>query len=164
MIRITGLLFWIAVAACAPLAEVVTPPGTRPAPGAAEPRPADAEAARFAERLNERRALDGCPRLVWDDAVAAVAASHSRDMARREYFGHTSPEGVGPFDRLRAAGIAFTAAAENIARGPATGDAVFEGWLASSGHRENMLDCRFTRQGVARHGGYWTQVLIRPPS
>jgi uncharacterized protein YkwD len=85
-------------------------------------------------------------------------------MQRRGYFSHTTPEGRDPFDRLRAAGIGFVAAAENIAQGPTTGDDVFAGWLASPGHRQNMLDCRFTRHGVGLHGGFWTHVLIRPPT
>jgi uncharacterized protein YkwD len=135
------------------------PPGSDP-----EAQPADPAIARFADLLNARRARDGCPALAWDDAVAAVAAAHSRDMAERDYFSHVSPQGRDPFHRLQAAGVAFVAAAENIAYGRDTGDGLFEQWLASPGHRGNMLDCRFTRHGVGRHGVHWTQVLIRPPS
>jgi uncharacterized protein YkwD len=146
-------------------------PGPGPAPPPASPpgsdpgaRPADPDIARFADLLDARRARDGCPALAWDHAVADVAAAHSRDMAERGYFSHVSPEGRDPFHRLQAAGIAFVAAAENIAYGRDTGDGLFEQWLASPGHRGNMLDCRFTRHGVGRHGVHWTQLLIRPPS
>lgn len=83
-------------------------------------------------------------------------------MADRGYFSHVSPDGTDPFDRLRAAGIGFVAGAENIAYGQSTGDDVFAQWMASRGHRGNMLSCQYTRQGVGRHGTHWTQVLIRP--
>jgi uncharacterized protein YkwD len=94
--------------------------------------------------------------------VAAVAASHSHDMVHRGYFSHVSPDGRDPFDRLTAAGIGYTAAAENIAYGRSTGDEVFAQWMTSPGHRTNMLNCRYTHQGVGRHDTHWTQVLIRP--
>jgi len=118
--------------------------------------------ARFAALVNARRDREGCGPLEWDPAVAAVAAAHSRDMVERGYFRHVSPEGADPFDRLRAAEIGYSAAAENVAYGQPTGDGVFAQWMDSPGHRENMLSCTYTHQGVGRHGSHWTQVLLRP--
>lgn len=128
-----------------------------------EATPEDPAVARFTELLNTRRIATGCPPLAWDPRVAAVATGHSRDMVERGYFSHTSPAGDDPFHRLEAAGIAFVAAAENIAYGWETGEGVFRQWEESPGHRANMMSCRYTRQGVGRYGTYWTQLLTTPP-
>lgn len=128
-----------------------------------EATPDDPAVARFTELLNTRRIAAGCPPLAWDARVAAVAAAHSRDMVERGYFSHTSPTGDDPFRRLEAAGIAFVAAAENIAHGSETGEGVFRQWEESPGHRANMMSCRYTLQGVGRFGTYWTQLLMTPP-
>lgn len=124
--------------------------------------PDDAAVARFAGVLNERRLAAGCPSLEWDDEVEAVALAHSRDMVERRYFAHVSPDGRDPFGRLRSAKIQFVAAAENIAYGQVGGDDVFSQWEASEAHRQNMMECVYTRHGVGRFGAHWTQVLFRP--
>jgi uncharacterized protein YkwD len=116
----------------------------------------------FVTLANGARREAGCPELAWDERAAAVARAHSEDMLRRGYFSHTSPEGVTPFERLRRAGIAFSAAAENIASGIRSGVEVFRRWMGSAGHRRNLLNCQYTRQGVGVAGGVWTQVLFAP--
>lgn len=165
--RVAGIIAVAAVAACGPIAPATLPPqegdpapSAPPTSGAGAERPADATIARFAALLNAQREREGCEPLAWDEEVAAVAASHSRDMAEGGYFSHVSPNGVDPFDRLRAAGIGFVAAAENLAFGGSTGDEVFAQWMGSPQHRANMLGCGYTSHGVGRYGNHWTQVLV----
>ena len=45
--------------------------------------------------------------LVWHEGVAHVTQEHSEDMLRRKFMAHENPEGLGPGDRLLAAGIRF---------------------------------------------------------
>jgi len=47
---------------------------------------------------------------------------------------------------------------ENIARGGVSADRIVAAWMASPGHRTNILDGRLTKIGVdARYaGGQWT--------
>ena len=115
------------------------------------------------ERINRRRAAIGCRPLLWDERLAQVAWSHSRDMARRGFFAHENPDGDDPFDRMRHAGIRFRAAAENLAMGQRTGRETFDGWMNSPGHRRNLEDCVQTRVGIAVFRDRWTCVLCRPP-
>ena len=124
--------------------------------------PSDPEIRDFVRRVNVQRHSVGCPELKWDDRIAAVARSHSRDMVARNYYSHISPEGKDPFDRLKEAGLDFSAAAENIASGPETGKEAFRVWLNSPAHRDNMLDCRYLLHGVGRVGGRWTHLLVKP--
>jgi uncharacterized protein YkwD len=124
--------------------------------------PSDTEIRDFIRRVNALRQSIGCPELKWDDRIAAVAQSHSRDMVERNFYSHINPDGKDPFDRLDEADIPFSAAAENIASGPKTGKEAYLIWLNSPSHRQNMLDCRFLRHGVGRVRGRWTHILVRP--
>jgi uncharacterized protein YkwD len=155
------LALLLAAAGCATMgsSQAGAPGGS----GAAEPAMAAPDAARrVAELVNQHRAQVGCPPLAWDDGAARVALAHSDDMRRRNFFSHTSPEGKSPFDRLDAAGIAWSTAAENIAQDPRGPDAVVRGWLASAGHRANIENCRLTRHGVGVSGDRWTHLFYTP--
>ncbi|TAG27418.1 MAG: CAP domain-containing protein [Burkholderiales bacterium] len=105
------------------------------------------------------------PALQWNDQLANAALAHSADMATRNYFSHTNPDGLSPFDRTEKAGYGrYTG--ENIAAGYGTMDAVMQGWLSSSGHCANImrasykdfaLACAVPASGAAAYNIYWTQ-------
>ena len=114
----------------------------------------------FEQFANGHRVGLGCPALRWDGATAGVAQAHAEDMVRRNFFSHTNPDGQSPFDRLRAAGVTYMAAAENIAYGYTTAAGVLEAWLSSEGHRRNLENCRYTHHGVGLRNGKWVHVFI----
>lgn len=122
----------------------------------------DPEVLSFVEQMNAHRASVGCAPLEWNDAVAAVALGHSQDMVDRSFFSHQNPDGASPFDRLRAAGISYSRAAENIAYGYPTGTAVLTAWLNSPGHKANIENCALTEHGVGLVGTHWTHLFITP--
>jgi uncharacterized protein YkwD len=122
----------------------------------------DPELVTFVDLMNAHRVGAGCPALTWNIDVAEVAWAHSHDMVTRDYFAHTNPDGASPFDRLAAAGVQFSGAAENIAWGYPTGEAVLQGWLDSPGHRTNIENCSLTEHGVGLVGTHWTHLFIRP--
>jgi len=124
--------------------------------------PADPAVQEFVRLVNAKRRSVGCPELKWDGRVAAIATARSADMVSRSFFSHTNPDGKSPFERLQESNVAYSAAAENIALGPTTGQEAYDTWMRSPEHRKNMLDCRFTRHGVGRVGDRWTHVLFRP--
>lgn len=97
--------------------------------------------------VNQVRAQAGAPPLVMDDNLQKVARAHSRDMWLRGYFGHVDPDGNDPFARMRAAGITFETAGENIALAPTLSIAQF-GLMNSPPHRANILDPHFGRVGI----------------
>lgn len=146
-----------------------TPPSGQPAPPPATVAPASAPAGgdrRLIDQMvglvNEHRRTMGCPALVWMQTVANAAQGHSDDMARRDYFNHESPEGLGPADRLRAHGVTFRAMGENIALHPGAPRQVLDQWLASPGHRRNLDQCTYTHHGMGLRNGLWTHVFITP--
>ena len=91
--------------------------------------------------------------------------AHSDDMAKYNYFSHTSRDGRTPWQRIRAAGY-YYGSAENIAAGQTTAKSVVYAWMHSAGHRKNILTCsnKAMGVGVARggyYGIYWTQDFGR---
>ncbi len=113
--------------------------------------------------VNEIRVENGLRTLTADWELSRVARFKSQDMKDNKYFSHTSPVYGSPFKMIKDFGISFTAAAENIARGQRTPEAVVNGWMNSSGHRANILNSTYTKIGVGyvADGNYWTQMFIR---
>lgn len=118
--------------------------------------------------VNQEREQRGLQPLVWNDQLAQVARAHSKDMSDRNFMSHTNPDGLSPFDRIKNSGIRYSMAAENIAAGQTTPQAVMESWMNSAGHRENILNPNLTELGVGFYQGnsgyryYWTQCFITP--
>ena len=149
-----------------PSAPAAPSSSTKPTTGAATTGPASAANSSYEARVvtltNQERAKAGCPALTVDSRLTSAARGHSQDMANRNYFNHNTPEGVTPWTRITNAGYHFSSAAENIAEGQATPDAVMTAWMNSSGHRANILNCNLHNIGVglaynAKHTPYWTQ-------
>jgi uncharacterized protein YkwD len=108
--------------------------------------------------VNTERAKAGCDPLRVDPKLAQAAQDHSSDMAERDYFDHTTPEGLTFADRIVNAGYP-TPGAENIAVGQKDAPQVMDGWMNSDGHRANILNCDLNTIGVGLddNGMYWTQ-------
>ncbi|MBR30702.1 MAG: hypothetical protein CMN77_05275 [Spirochaetaceae bacterium] len=116
---------------------------------------------RFAELVNEHRKKVGCPPLQINEKLQKLATNHSRDMAARDFFSHTNPDGQSPFDRMKSAGIRYSWAAENIAYGQRTATEVLNSWLNSSGHRQNIENCKLREHGIGHYSAtnHWTHVF-----
>ncbi len=117
------------------------------------------------ELINAVRIEYGLSALSADENLCAISTEHCIDMAEYDYIDHTSPTGIGPFDRLDMEGIYYMSAAENIASGFLTAEKVIESWMNSAMHRQNLLNGDFTHIGVGYHAGgangtYWTLMLI----
>lgn len=111
--------------------------------------------------VNVERAKAGLPALTEDWQLSRVARYKSQDMRDKGYFSHQSPTYGSPYDMMRAFGISYRAAGENIAMGQRTPAAVVNAWMNSSGHRANILSKSFTKIGVGyvASGNYWTQMF-----
>ena len=156
----------------APTAKPTEKPTATPAPTAApttKPNTSSSESAMEEEVLrlvNEERTKRGLNALKRASDLDALARAHSADMINRHFFDHNNPDGQSPFDRMRAAGISYRAAAENIASGQRSAEAVMNAWMNSSGHRANILNATYTEIGIGAvksSGGtiYWTQEFVK---
>ncbi|ABD54152.1 Allergen V5/Tpx-1 related protein [Jannaschia sp. CCS1] len=113
-------------------------------------------------RLATLRARQGLSQpLSHSAALQAAAQAHADDMARTGNFSHRGANGSNLASRVRAAGYSACYANENIAFGQANTAQVFQDWMASSGHRRNILAARATQFGYAQRNGYAVLVLGR---
>jgi uncharacterized protein YkwD len=103
---------------------------------------------------NQIRTSYGLPPFRRDARLDEAARLHSQDMATRNYFAHTNPEGLSPTDRAAAQGYPG-GVGENIAYGYANARAVVLGWMNSAGHCRNIL-------GEGRDIGVGTANPSRP--
>ena len=119
---------------------------------------------RVIELTNQKRVQNGLKPLTANWELSRAARYKSQDMHDKRYFSHTSPTYGSPFDMIKNFGISYRAAAENIAKGQTTPEAVVNAWWNSEGHRKNMLNSSYTQIGVGyvSDGNYWTQMFIRP--
>jgi|OM-RGC.v1.023555947 Uncharacterized protein with SCP/PR1 domains len=97
------------------------------------------------EATNQARMRHGLAPLSIDTRLMHSARGHASSMAARNSLVHTS-----------------AMVAENIAMGHPSGNEAVGGWMTSPGHRQNLLDPRHTRIGVAlAHSAsgtpYWCQ-------
>ena len=113
--------------------------------------------------VNEIRVKNGLKALEADWELSRVARIKSQDMKDNNYFSHTSPVYGSPFNMIKNFGISYKSAAENIAKGQSTPQAVVNAWMNSQGHRANILNSSYTKIGVGyvQNGNYWTQMFIR---
>ncbi|MEU6573771.1 CAP domain-containing protein [Streptomyces sp. NPDC046805] len=139
------------------------PKSPKAPPKTSAPGKVSAQAAAQAEVLklvNRERAKVGCTPLAANGSLTELAASFSLDMAARDFFDHTDPTGLTPWDRAAQVGITDLGG-ENIARGQTDPAAVMEAWMNSPGHRANILNCDYRTLGVGVHfglgGPWWTQ-------
>jgi|LauGreSBDMM110SN_4_FD.fasta_scaffold211308_2 uncharacterized protein YkwD len=127
--------------------------------------------------INSARAKAGCAVLAVSPKLQSAAAGHAKAMARQNFFSHTGKNGSTAKSRINASGYGWSAIAENIAAGQSSAKEVVSTWLASAGHKKNMLNCTYTQTGLAviyqaddaplkgyqyPFKYYWVQVFGRP--
>ncbi|MEX0674579.1 MAG: CAP domain-containing protein [Gaiellaceae bacterium] len=128
--------------------------GLLPAAASAGIQAADELEAPVLRELNRVRAEHRLPLLRASRPLARAADFHGVSMARRGYFTHDSFDGTS-FDRRVArfypvGSSAYWAVGENLlwSASTITPRRVVELWMASPGHRRNILSPRYRELGV----------------
>lgn len=120
--------------------------------------------------------------LTFNPTLARIARERAYDMARRGYFDHTNPDGIGPNYILTKAGFVLgkgyskgksANSVESIACGGTAADA-WSDWMSSKGHRTHILGLNSfyaeqTEYGVGHaymanspYGHYWVVITVKP--
>jgi uncharacterized protein YkwD len=142
----------------------------RPVPVVAAGQDHSVDLARVIQLTNAARLTAGLTPLAVSPQLNDAAQSYTQVLASGTCFDHGCG-GVPNFaDRIGQAGYTgWTAIAENIAAGYPTPDAVVAGWMASPGHRANILSPSYSEIGVGevmsggKYGTYWTQEFGSRP-
>ena len=100
---------------------------------------------------NSARAQNGgLPALLYNTTLEQSAQMKLDDMFAKQYFEHVSPTGVGPSDLAKTAGYAYVVVGENLALGNFENNAkLVDAWMASPGHRANILNVHYQEIGIA---------------
>ncbi|GAA4593864.1 uncharacterized protein YkwD [Actinoplanes octamycinicus] len=148
-------------------AAPITPNIAAAPAGAATPDPEKARARTLMHQVirltNRERARAGCPRLGVDHELILASVAQSYYMARTRLFSHVWRDGSTFAMRAERAGYQAPAG-ENIAWGYPTAREVMAAWMASPGHRANILNCGARSIGAAivyaaDGTPYYTQVF-----
>lgn len=111
------------------------------------------------ELVNAEREAAGLGSLSLDSTLTEMAQYKAEDMS---VYGFSHEGSYGSFkDLLKKFGVSYSAAGENIARGQANSKQVMESWMASDGHRANILGESYAKMGVGFFDNgedrYWVQ-------
>jgi uncharacterized protein YkwD len=118
------------------------------------------------DRVNAERSLRGLAPMRYDDRLVEAAQRHSDDQAASRQMSHTGSDGSTLVVRIDRVGYDWRRLGENVAYGYPDAASVMAGWMASDGHRRNILSAN-TELGVGVAAGadgrlYWTQVFATP--
>ncbi|WP_374711603.1 CAP domain-containing protein [Symbiobacterium terraclitae] len=114
--------------------------------------------------VNQERAKAGLKPLQADLQLTRLARMKSQDMINRNYFSHNSPTYGSPFDMMKAYGVTYRTAGENIA-GNQSVQAAHNALMNSPGHRANILNAQYTHIGIGiveggPYGMMFTQMFV----
>ncbi len=127
--------------------------------------------------VNQERKKYGLIELCGDSKLSDIARGHSKDMAKRNFFSHETPEGKNPTNRgvqvgyncRKNYGSYYTEGlAENIFKShlyksiayyngvpsydwmiqSEIAQSTVSGWMSSAGHRKNILTATYDKEGI----------------
>lgn len=111
----------------------------------------------FARKMNLARQAVGKRKLSLDPELSKVARKHTREMVDRDLLYHTSS------DALRRRVTHWAILGENVGVGSAV-DSLHAAFMASPGHKENILYTSFRHVGVGTKpagGRLWVTVIFQ---
>lgn len=105
--------------------------------------------------VNEKREEEGLDPLTWNKTLTKDALSRAKEISKK--FSHTRPNGKEWYtlDEKNMYG-------ENLGKNYTTAKEVFDAWMNSESHKENILWEEFTQIGIALYitkdgSYYWVQ-------
>lgn len=145
--------FMWSIALCLTLSSLSTPAYTTAAP-ISHPHTQQAQARRSAmlqrivELINLRRREAGLAPLTVHQTLTACAQKYSEVQASQSNIDHTGPDGSTPGQRLSRCGYRWKHFGENLAAGQTSAEEVVSAWMASPGHRRNILSPKVREIGI----------------
>lgn len=117
--------------------------------------------------VNAERAKENLAPLAMGDAKRQAAADErAKEVAK--VASHTRPDGTNCFTVLKEYGVSDTATGENAAWGETTPEKVVADWMASEGHRVNIMDpaakymcLGYNYDANSQWGHNWIQIFAK---
>lgn len=124
------------------------PPVQDPPPPVSDYQPLPAEERLLLQLVNQEREARGLEPLILHTGLTETARLKSVDMIENNYYAHHSPTYGSPGDMIRAAGINFRLATENLCRGGGSMQTVLSAFMNSPGHRRQIINADYTHTGI----------------
>lgn len=115
-------------------------------PNIAYPSSVDAET--LIELTNGERLKQGLPALLYNETLALAAKNKADDLLNGGYFSHNTAD-KDFSDWVHGAGYNYSYTGENLAMDFVTNQGVFDGWMNSGKHKENILNDKYKEIGIA---------------
>ena len=111
--------------------------------------------------VNKERKAAGLKSVSLSEDLNRVAELRAAEIVKK--WSHTRPNGKAWNTAFAEAGVTSSYRGENLGKGQYSAALVVKSWMKSKGHKENILNKKFTKMGVASVvvGGvtYWVQVF-----
>lgn len=98
---------------------------------------------------NKERQASGLTELKNNPQLALAAQEKANYMFEKNFWAHNAPDGTTPWFFIEKNSYQYSAAGENLARDFYTSGAVVSAWMASPGHRANILNGNYAEIGIA---------------
>jgi uncharacterized protein YkwD len=127
---------------------------TNPAPAAPTPAPTpqpepELDTANIHALINQERAKVGLRALTYNDDLYDSANAKCQDMKKNNYFTHTSPSGTDYTTFIKKTVPTAKITGENLGAGYTDDTTIIKEWMQSPKHKENILNAKFTAEGIA---------------
>lgn len=111
---------------------------------------AEIDVSKLYSLINAYRVENELTELHVHPALESSAYAKLRDMIANEYWRHEDNENIQSWYLFTQSGYDYTVAGENLAFGLNTPWQVFDGWVKSDRHRQELLTEEYTDMGVAK--------------
>lgn len=102
----------------------------------------------FFNLINNKRMENNLPEFEIDETLLNIARLKCQDLAKNNYFSHTSPTYGTIFQMLQNNNFYYSKASENIARS-INADTAIKNLMNSESHKNNILSKDFNYTGIA---------------
>lgn len=92
---------------------------------------------------NHYREEAGLKPLQSDELLSQAAQNKAEHMSNNSYWSHEAPDGTTPWYFIDQTGLDYFKAGENLAYGFKNAEFTVKAWIASEGHRKNILDSEY---------------------
>lgn len=100
------------------------------------------------ELTNNDRSAQGISQLEENSKLTQAAEEKAENMIEKNYFAHTSPEGLTPWHWIDKENYDYNYAGENLAMDFTTVEKMNEAWMDSPTHRANVMSDKYFDVGV----------------
>jgi uncharacterized protein YkwD len=102
--------------------------------------------------INQQRVSAKIKPLTVSDKLVDSATAKCQDMLKKNYYTHSAPDGTPYTNFIKAQVPAFKLSGENLGAGYTDVNQLISDWMQSPQHKANILNAKFTTEGIASCG------------